>query len=324
MISIKVIIADNAKTQITLSIDKDSLVIDLMHEIYSLNNNLSVDNMSLKLGETILVKNKKLSYCGLKNNSTIEQVKSDLKDVPGLVISYEPDIMTDDSSNEARAKMPCGHVVSRESMTAYLKSLIEKRQIIIKCPGDIGDNKLCNYVWSFSLCKKIGVFTQQENNFFETNFSAIFLSEKFETKSCPCCKSIIMKPQNLKTNRVSCHVCGSNGYDFCWNCLKKWSECGGKPGCGQLKDLEELLQTCQTKSIEKGVNVIVPVYRACPKCTTPINHKSDCKHISCIGCHSDFCFVCLAIKNNGVWPCGSYSNLCQVAPRQTMKDLIKK
>ena len=45
---------------------------------------------------------------------------------------------------DAKALMPCGHTVGRFGMTAFLKSLIDKRMYIIRCPGKTPNNKDCN------------------------------------------------------------------------------------------------------------------------------------------------------------------------------------
>ena len=226
------------------------------------------------------------------------------------------------SKEEARAVMPCGHVISRESLTDYLKSLLEQRKILIECPGIDKQNKICKKVWSFGFCKKIGVFTREEKDFFENNFSAIFLSEKLEAKSCPCCKSIVMKFEDVKINRVSCNVCSKSkrGYDFCWICLKKWSlECENSR-CASTEDIQKLLTNCKKITIGPAVNV--PEYRACPKCTTLIEHIAACKHMKCKKCQQEFCFVCLSLKQDDKWQCGTYSTLCNIAPIQT--NLRKK
>jgi len=52
-----------------------------------------------------------------------------------LIISYEPDFISFDESNEARAKMPCGHVISTDSMTRFLLSLIDANKYVIRCPA---------------------------------------------------------------------------------------------------------------------------------------------------------------------------------------------
>merc|ERR1712032_818347 len=41
------------------------------------------------------------------------------------------------------------------------------------------------------------------------------------------------------------------------------------------------------------VNVAgTPAIRACPTCYMPIHHISDCKHVVCAGCHTEFCWLC--------------------------------
>ena len=319
MISLNIKLSDRAKTLLTIpSVDKETKISIFKEIICSYNNILSPEYMALKFGGFPLPNNKTLSECGIENGNTLTQSKIDLDEIPGLVVSYEPDMITGEySKEEARALMPCGHVISRESLTEYLKSLIQQRKVLIECPGIDKDNKICKKMWSFGLCKKIGVFTREEKDFFENNFSAIFLSEKLEAKACPCCNSIIMKPQDVKINRVSCSVCSKSnkGYDFCWICLKKWSlECENNL-CASTEDLQEILKNC--KKITIGVATNVPEYRACPKCTTLISHIKACKHMKCTKCQQEFCFVCLSLKKNNQWQCGTYSDLCEVAPIQT-------
>ena len=53
----------------------------------------------------------------IKSGAMIIQSKGYLSQVPGLIISYESDIISFDDAHEARAKMVCGHVISTESMT---------------------------------------------------------------------------------------------------------------------------------------------------------------------------------------------------------------
>ena len=44
-------------------------------------------------------------------------------------------MITLDDTNEPRARMPCGHIISTESMTEYLRSLIKDKKYRITCPG---------------------------------------------------------------------------------------------------------------------------------------------------------------------------------------------
>jgi predicted nucleotide-binding protein (sugar kinase/HSP70/actin superfamily) len=90
--------------------------------------------------------------------------------MPGLLLSFEPDMITFDDSKEARAKMICGHVISTESMTQFLRSLISNRRYRIVCPGYKLDGKECKTEWDYKLCRQVGVLTSQENKEFETGF----------------------------------------------------------------------------------------------------------------------------------------------------------
>lgn len=86
---------------------------------------------------------KTLKSYKIKSGSLITQAKGDLSNVPGLILSYEPDFLSLDDSKEARAKMPCGHVISSESMTSFLRSLINAKKYKIECPAYKADGKPC-------------------------------------------------------------------------------------------------------------------------------------------------------------------------------------
>jgi hypothetical protein len=69
---------------------------------------------------------KKVSAYGfIKSGVTLIQSKGSLENIPGLIVSYETDILGMGGEGEACAKMPCGHVISTESMTAFLRSIID-------------------------------------------------------------------------------------------------------------------------------------------------------------------------------------------------------
>jgi len=76
------------------------------------------------------------------------------------------------------------------------------------------------------------------------------------------------------------------------------------------------LKGCGTKTIASVTGC--PNTRACPRCGALIYHIDQCKHMPCTTCGSSFCFVCLGLQNSDkTWPCGSSSDQCYVAPRQT-------
>lgn len=57
----------------------------------------------------------------------IYQEKCGLGKISGIILAYEADIFdVDEDSNTTR--MPCGHVVGRDGMTGFIKSLIDSNQ----------------------------------------------------------------------------------------------------------------------------------------------------------------------------------------------------
>lgn len=58
--------------------------------------------------------------------------------------------------------MPCGHVIGRDGITQFIRSLIMSRKYKIICPSKKTDGSNCMGEWEFYLCRKIGVFTKEE------------------------------------------------------------------------------------------------------------------------------------------------------------------
>ena len=315
----------NDKNIITIKLDQSKTILSLKKKILAINNQLSVNAMSLYYAGIKLVSEKKLEEYKIDDDSTIVQQKGDISDCPDLLVSYEPDVISFDDSHEERAKMPCGHVISTESMTMFLRSLISGRKYVILCPGYDKHGKSCGTEWDYNLCKRVGMLSNLEMQEFEKGFAIIYISQKLDYKNCPVCKTFVEKPPTLNHNRVSCSVCAKNGkaLDFCWLCLQTWknskNEHCGNVSCGCKKDMVVILKNCPSIKIYEAEGV--PSIRACPECNTLINHIEKCKHMKCLGCRKEFCFVCLSVKTNEKWLCGTYEDSCPIAPRQTEKDL---
>lgn len=88
---------------------------------------------------------------------------------------------------EARAKMTCGHVISIESMTQFLRSLVEAKQYQIICPSHNPNGSPCNVEWSYVLCMKVGVLTSEERQEFEKGFEQNMFYSLLGGKECPFC-----------------------------------------------------------------------------------------------------------------------------------------
>ena len=229
---------------IIIEIENSELVSNLKKAIYEKNQQLDSHQMNLYFAGIKMENSKKIEEYKINENDKIIQKKGNLISNQGFLISYEPDVFTeDDNPDEARAKMNCGHVISRDSMTQFLRSVIEARNYIIKCPGYDKNGQICGGVWDFSVCKKIGVLTENEAKEFEDKFSYFYMSQKLLFQECPNCKSFVEKPTELTHNRVYCVFCKIKkklSQDFCWICLKPWlnndnTKCGNED-CGANKD----------------------------------------------------------------------------------------
>lgn len=100
------------------------------------------------------------------------------------------------------------------------------------------------------------------------------LAQEPTVKFCitPNCDGIIKKSPT-ETKRM-CPICN---LEMCFDCGKFWHE--GKT-CEQKEDLEY-------KSWAYGKNI-----KNCPKCRYKIEKNNGCKHITCIICNCEFCWIC--------------------------------
>lgn len=121
---------------------------------------------------------------------------------------------------------------------------------------------------------------------------------------------------------MRCSAC--NKADWCWNCMKPWKGSGlivcSNNDCMLIKNTNQILNDAPKKTPTYLNNVSIPSIRACPLCLTFMEHKDRCKHMTCIGCTREFCFVCLGVKDKEKgWPCNSHTFECPAAPVQQFK-----
>lgn len=123
-------------------------------------------------------------------------------------------------------------------------------------------------------------------------------------------------------DRVVCPRCKYG--DFCAKCLKKWkgttNQLCGNADCqiyGDYLKMSPWDKKFDLKDNGKDISIMGPRHRICPNCSTLIAHDTGCKHMTCTGCNKSFCWICLSIKGNEGWKCGSFSNYCGIiAPTQ--------
>jgi hypothetical protein len=240
-------------------------------------------------------------------------------------LTEEPDMITwDDDPDDLRAKMPCGHAIGPESLTAYCRSLVSEGKFQFFCPYvDPKSDARCRVEWQYIDIRKIGLLNDEERKFFETKISENYTLRAFGAQECPQCSTCCERGDKRRTS-VVCLICsrmpGTREYAFCWYCLHEVKSVDNyrcnNDLCGGIDPRLAILKNAVLKEVNgvKGV----PSCRACPKCGTIIEHDRNCKHMIC-PCEQEFCFVCLGLRNaqTKLWPCGTFNSVCNIAPKQT-------
>lgn len=213
-------------------------------------------------------------------------------------------------------EMPCNHAMCPDALMDYAWSEISTyNKTEVKCP-------LCAKEWPFDVIKLYGGATMTELDELEKGISQNFCKQSDDISQCPKCQSYCIR-QRPTVNSVLCILCSKkleSSYYFCWLCLQNWknplsSRACGNTNCGNSEKLA-LLQNCGKVKV-KFIDVEIFKLRACPQCGTVIELAKGCKHMACKVCKMEFCFVCLRMKNQGSWSCGSYNTKCAAAPVQT-------
>ena len=257
----------------------------------------------------------------LKGGSETETEVTEKQLDNAVELTSEPDMITwDDDPLGQRAKMPCGHAIGPESLTAYCRSLLTAGKFQFLCPYvDPVNSARCNQEWTYIEVRRYGVLTAEEQKMFETKISENYLHKAMGIQECPGCGSLCER-HNTKDKRVVCRVCTDekkSTYEFCWNCLHEWRSSGtqdcGNDECGGE---DPRLRTLRDAPLKKVVGVETRGTRACPNCGMLIEHIQACKHMSCL-CGTQFCFICLKMKAGSTWSCGVFNSKCTPAPVQT-------
>eukprot|EP01084_Bolivina_argentea_P246030 411826_1 len=207
----------------------------------------------------------------------------------------------------------CKHNLCKDCMRGYIYSKKNKLKII--CPA-------------FQCKSLLSQYYDIKSALSNKEFTELYLSTKCLSDHCNNTFQMIGR----STSKVYCNQCGET---WCIACKVPWHEgmdCSQyTPDATAEKDLEaaiaaeeqksafhSVLRNCGTKTI--GSVSGVPEIRLCPECGTLITHTEACKHMHCIQCENSFCFVCLALYDvQKGWPCGSYSDVCPIAPIQIEK-----
>jgi len=317
-----------------LEIQEDSTT-DLLFKIISMIEGVAVSDQRIIYAGKQLDSGKKICDYDIHQNSILYLVlrllggssltrkKYELEDE--IVFTDDPDMITfEDSPDNPRTKMPCGHALTPDSLTSYCQSLLDQQYYYFKCCY-LGNKDLpiherisCIAIWPYLTVRKLAKLTPDEEKIFETKLSENYLHHAQEIQQCPGCFTYIERTDS-QNKRVICSVCSKEKKEtteYCWSCLHPWKsntkQCGNSECSGEDPRLIAL-RTAPQKTV---VGVSIPSIRSCDKCGILIEHIVGCKHMKCV-CGFEFCFICLKTKVFDRFPCGYHNSPCVAAPIQT-------
>ena len=211
-------------------------------------------------------------------------------------------------------RMPCGHAISPDGLMDYCWNEVSSgRKSEIHCC-------LCDSEWPIEVIKRYGGASSEELRMLEEGLSKNYCMKHPDIIECPGCMSLCER-KDATNNCVQCLICTrkhKKAYHFCWQCLRPWKSALSAKQCGNTSCNSEIFDKLLAAPETDVIGLKVPSIRACPNCSSLIEHKKGCKQMCCKKCNTDFCFICLRTKTpEGSWTCGAWNHQCKVSPRQT-------
>ncbi|KAJ7387346.1 hypothetical protein OS493_004337 [Desmophyllum pertusum] len=200
----------------TINIHKDATIKELFTQL-SKKNGIPVDQQRAIFAGKELQCDKRLSDYGfaarlyhLHSTSTPWWINPPEKELDDAVeLSDDPDMITwDDDPENKRAKMPCGHAITPESLTIYCRSILDAGRSRFLCPYISEDQPrvYCGKEWEYIDVRRLAVLTDDEIAEFEKKISKNYLIKAMGIQECPKCNSMVER-SNKKHVRVACPLC---------------------------------------------------------------------------------------------------------------------
>lgn len=211
--------------------------------------------------------------------------------------------------DEPRCRMSCGHAITPDNLYGYCWSELTNQSTSFRCFGDVPSGR-CNWEWLFLEVAEKACLSKDEHILFESRINRNWVNLTAGVRECPFCRCVCERqaPNNPCVLCVYCRDAGKSKFEFCWYCLYPWRN---NHSCSK-DSARHILSSCAKKVIV-GVPEC-PSIRACPTCHTLIEHLEACKHMDCLNCKTKFCFICLDVRGDNGFKCGSYNTKCSVAP----------
>ncbi|CAB4414053.1 unnamed protein product [Rhizophagus irregularis] len=321
----------NGTTSALNDITTETKIIDIKIKVKEKTPGVEIEHLRLIFAGKELENHYTAGHYKIKQRSTLHLVvrlpggsNENYSSDDGVELTNEPDMITwDDDPENLRAKMPCGHAINPESLTAFCRSLVSEGKFQFFCPyTDSTTDVRCLVEWQYADIRKIGQLTDEECKHFETKISENYALRALGVQECPQCSTCCERRDKNRTS-VICLICsrrpGASEFAFCWYCLHEVKSYHGyrcnNDFCGGVDPRLAILNNAVKKQV--GNVSGVPSCRACPRCGTIIEHDRNCKHMKC-PCDQHFCFICLSLRDPQTgWSCGVFNSVCNIAPVQT-------
>lgn len=198
----------------------------------------------------------------------------------------------------------CGHTFCRDCWRYHLEARLNEgiNNCSARCMQDG-----CNCVVTHSAFLELLDSAGQEH--YWNNFCKTYTSEDRSIRWCSSnkCENCFKRSEFSTTPVVSCK-CGQETCLHCGNESHQPAYCN-------------VVEKWNIKSNAESENLlwIKANTKSCPKCARPIEKNQGCNHMTCRGCHYEFCWVCTGCwKDHGSSTGGYYK--CNIFEEKLKSD----
>lgn len=180
----------------------------------------------------------------------------------------------------------CGHKYCSACIRDYLMSARSTKSFPILCVDETKDNVRCNVPFSLTIFRQ-ALTTEQDRLLLEAALSAYIQHHPKDFRYCPTpdCEWVY-RPQP-KGTVLLCDTCLQRICASCHTLAHEGLSCD-EYAEGHTVDGKAFLAYKQANNI-----------KSCPKCRADIFKDGGCNHVTCAGCKTHICWVCMEAFQEG-------------------------